>query len=54
MSLAPILAGKPFTNRSREVMFNAYKNVQRSIRDDRWKLIRYPQINRTPTLRLEE
>ncbi len=25
----------------------AYKNVQRAIRDDRWKLIRYPQINKT-------
>lgn len=44
-SLAPILAGKPM--RSRDVMFNAYKDVQRSIRDDRWKLIRYPKINRT-------
>lgn len=44
-SLAPLLAGQPFT--SRDVMFNAYKNVQRSLRDDRWKLIRYPQINRT-------
>jgi arylsulfatase A-like enzyme len=25
----------------------AYKGVQRAIRDDRWKLIRYPQINKT-------
>jgi len=44
-SLAPLLAGQAFT--AREFMFNAYKNVQRSFRDDRWKLIRYPQINRT-------
>ncbi len=44
-SLAPLLAGQPFT--SRDIMFNAYKNVQRSLRDERWKLIRYPQINRT-------
>ena len=44
-SLAPILAGK--RAKGRDVMFNVYKNVQRSIRDDRWKLIRYPQINRT-------
>ncbi len=44
-SLLPVLEGKRF--KGREVMFNAYKNVQRSIRDDRWKLIRYPQINRT-------
>ena len=28
-------------------MFNAYKNVQRSVRDERWKLIRYPQINKS-------
>lgn len=25
----------------------AYKNVQRAIRDNRWKLIRYPQVDRT-------
>ncbi|MDX2036282.1 MAG: sulfatase-like hydrolase/transferase [Isosphaeraceae bacterium] len=25
----------------------AYRNVQRAVRDDRWKLIRYPQIDRT-------
>src|SRR5207249_3194071 len=31
----------------RDYMFNQYKNVQRSIRDERWKLIRYPQINFT-------
>ncbi len=29
-----------------EMMF-AYKDVQRALRDDRWKLIRYPQVNRT-------
>lgn len=31
----------------RDYMFNQYKDVQRSIRDQRWKLIRYPQINFT-------
>jgi len=44
-SLMPILKGKKF--KGREIMFNTYKDVQRSIRDDRWKLIQYPQINRT-------
>jgi len=44
-SLVPALRGKRF--QPREAMFNAYKDVQRSIRDERWKLIRYPQINRT-------
>jgi arylsulfatase A-like enzyme len=29
-----------------ELVF-AYRSVQRAIRDDRWKLIRYPQINKT-------
>ena len=50
-SLAPILQGKPFDGR--DVMFTAYKNVQRSLRDDRWKLIRYPQINRSQLFDLE-
>jgi arylsulfatase A-like enzyme len=44
-SLVPALQGRRF--RGYEVMFTAYKDVQRSIRDERWKLIRYPQINRT-------
>jgi arylsulfatase A-like enzyme len=25
----------------------AYRNFQRAVRDDRWKLIRYPQVDRT-------
>ena len=25
-------------------MFSAYRNVQRAVRDERWKFIRYPQI----------
>ena len=33
--------------RSATTMFTAYRDVQRSIRDDRWKLIRYPQIDKT-------
>jgi arylsulfatase A-like enzyme len=31
----------------RTTLFTTYRDVQRAIRDDRWKLIRYPQINRT-------
>ena len=34
-------------------MFNQYKDVQRSIRDNRWKLIRYPQINLTQLFDLQ-
>jgi arylsulfatase A-like enzyme len=32
---------------SRAELVFAYRSVQRGIRDDRWKLIRYPQINKT-------
>jgi arylsulfatase A-like enzyme len=35
-----------------QLMF-AYMNVQRAVRDDRWKLIRYPQIDRTQLFDLE-
>ncbi|MCA9076260.1 MAG: sulfatase-like hydrolase/transferase [Planctomycetaceae bacterium] len=44
-SLAPIWRGKSHSVRSR--VFLAYENYMRSIRTDRWKLIRYPHINRT-------
>lgn len=32
---------------ARERLFFAYKAVQRATRDDRWKLIRYPQIDKS-------
>jgi arylsulfatase A-like enzyme len=32
---------------ARSRLMFAYKNVQRAIRDERWKLIRYPQVDRT-------
>ncbi len=32
---------------SRSELVFAYKEIQRALRDDRWKLIRYPQINKT-------
>ncbi len=44
-SLAPILAGNQRTGR--DSIFTAYGRVQRAVRDDRWKLIVYPQINKT-------
>ena len=31
----------------------AYRNVQRAVRDDRWKLIRYPQVDRTQLFDLQ-
>ena len=31
----------------------AYRNVQRAVRDDRWKLIRYPQVDKTQLFDLQ-
>lgn len=44
-SLAGILHGEE--DGGRDVIFGAYRNVQRMIRTERWKLIRYPQIHKT-------
>jgi arylsulfatase A-like enzyme len=44
-SLVPVMAGKKA--RVRDSLFLAYRDVQRAVRDERWKLIRYPHINRT-------
>lgn len=43
-SLAPILRGQ--TQSVRESIFTAYRDVQRAVRDHRWKLIWYPPIDR--------
>ncbi|MFQ3591904.1 MAG: sulfatase-like hydrolase/transferase [Gemmataceae bacterium] len=43
--LSPILAGK--ATKVRDSLFLAYCEVQRAVRDERWKLIRYPKIDRT-------
>jgi arylsulfatase A-like enzyme len=44
-SLAPILRGQ--TAKVRDVLYTGYRDGQRAIRDDRWKLIRYPLVDRT-------
>lgn len=44
-SLRGLLAGTGY--KSRQTLFTTYKDTIRSIRDERWKLIRYPQIDRT-------
>ena len=31
----------------RDNLFTSYRDVQRAIRTDRWKLIRYPQVDQT-------
>jgi len=44
-SLLPILTGRQ--TKIREVLYTAYRDCQRSIRDERWKLIRYPLVDQT-------
>jgi len=51
-SLAPVIRGE--TPQVRDTIFLAYRNVQRAVRHGRWKLIRYPQINRTQLFDLQE
>lgn len=50
-SLVPVIRGKQAS--VRDVMFTAYKNVQRSIRNDRWHLMLYPEVGVTQLFDLE-
>jgi arylsulfatase A-like enzyme len=50
-SLVPLLAGKP--TRQRDYLFTCYKDVQRAVRTDRWKVIRYPQVDQTQLFDLQ-
>lgn len=50
-SLAPILFGK--TAKVRDVLYTGYRNCQRAVRDDRWKLIRYPLVGKTQLFDLQ-
>jgi len=50
-SLARVISGSEV--KVRDAIFGAYKDVQRSIRDRRWKLIRYPQVDKTQLFDLE-
>lgn len=45
LSLVPVMAGKQKSRR--DAIFTAYRDVQRAVRDERWKLIVYPRINKT-------
>jgi arylsulfatase A-like enzyme len=44
-SLLPILQGQQI--KVRDVLYTGYKDCQRAVRDDRWKLIRYPLVDKT-------
>jgi arylsulfatase A-like enzyme len=50
-SLAPVIKGNQ--PKVRDCLFTAYRACQRSIRDDRWKLIRYPLIDKTQLFDLQ-
>jgi arylsulfatase A-like enzyme len=50
-SLMPVVRGEKAG--VREWMFNVYRDCQRSISDDRWKLIRYPLIDKTQLFDLQ-
>jgi arylsulfatase A-like enzyme len=50
-SLRPIIEGK--ASRIRDVLYTAYRDGQRALRDDRWKLIRYPLVDRTQLFDLD-
>jgi arylsulfatase A-like enzyme len=44
-SLAPIVRSQ--AAKVRNVLYTGYRDGQRAVRDDRWKLIRYPLVDRT-------
>jgi arylsulfatase A-like enzyme len=50
-SLAPVLAGRQTA--VRPTLFTAYRDVQRAVRDDRWKLLVYPRVNKVQLFDLQ-
>ena len=50
-SLAGVLSGRQ--TKVRDSLFTAYRDVQRGLRDERWKLIRYPLVDRTQLFDLQ-
>ena len=50
-SLAPVLTGRATNHRAR--IFTAYRTFQRAVRDERWKLIAYPLINKVQLFDLQ-
>jgi arylsulfatase A-like enzyme len=51
ISLVPAFTGDSAS--ARKVIFTAYTKTQRAIRDERWKLIVYPEINKTQLFDLQ-
>jgi arylsulfatase A-like enzyme len=50
-SLAPVIAGAQ--SKVRELCYTGYRDCQRAVRDQRWKLIRYPLVDRTQLFDLQ-
>jgi arylsulfatase A-like enzyme len=50
-SLRPVIQGQ--TAKVRDVLYTGYRDGQRAIRDDRWKLIRYPLVDKTQLFDLQ-
>ena len=50
-NLLPVIQGKE--TKVRDVLYTGYGKVQRAVRDDRWKLIRYPMVNVTQLFDLQ-
>ena len=51
LSLRPLLEGRPAPQR--DALYTAYQHSQRAVRTDRWKLIRYPLVDRTQLFDLQ-
>ena len=51
-SLAPVMQGKE--KAVRDTVFLSYRDVQRAVRKDEWKLIRYPKIDYTQLFNLRD
>ena len=50
-SLMPVINGT--RTKIRDLLYTGYKDCQRSVRDERWKLIRYPLVNKTQLFDLQ-
>ncbi len=50
-SIVPIIKG--IQPKVRDLLYTGYRDCQRSVRDERWKLIRYPLVNVTQLFDLQ-
>jgi arylsulfatase A-like enzyme len=50
-SIAPIITGKE--TKVRDVLYTGYRDCQRAVRDQQWKLIRYPLVDQTQLFDLQ-